>query len=106
MNSDQFTYVWQYTIHPDYESEFLTAYEANGTWAQFFRPDPGYVRTLLLRDVERTDRYMTIDFWRSKSARDAFRESHAAEFEQIDQQCEAFTVDETFIGDFVVVDGE
>ncbi len=105
MPDNQFAYAWRYTIDPDHEQPFLAAYAPDGTWADFFRQDPGYLRTVLLRDVERPDCFVTIDYWQSKNARDAFRKTNASRFEEIDQQCEAYTIDETFIGDFLVVDG-
>ena len=105
MPDNQFAYAWQYTIDPDHEQMFLAAYAPDGTWAEFFRQDPGYLRTVLLRDVERPDRFMTVDYWKSKSARDAFHTSNAQRFDEIDQQCETYTVDEKFIGDYLVVGG-
>ena len=104
MSSEPFTYIWQYSVDPDHQTEFLAAYHPSGEWAQFFSRDPGYLRTELFRDSTQVDRYMTIDYWTSEQARDSFREKFAGDFDKLDQRCEAYTVSENFIGDFVLVD--
>ncbi len=43
---------------------------------------------------------MTIDYWESKDACDAFRQRFAPEFEALDEQCERLTDDETYLGAF------
>ncbi len=103
MESEPFTYVWHYTIDLKRQIEFLDAYRSDGEWAQFFSRDPAYIRTELFHDSNRSDRYMTVDYWMSKKARDAFREKFSAEFSVLDKKCEEFTLSERFVGDFVVV---
>jgi len=103
MGSKRFTYVWRYTIEPAHRSDFLEAYNPKGAWAQLFSRDPSYIKTVLLQDVEDEDRYMTIDYWRSRSDRDAFRERHSVEFDRLDSRCETFTREEQFLGDYLEV---
>jgi len=104
MQTEQFAYVWQYTIRADRLSDFLAAYRPDGEWTKLFSRDPNYIRTELFHDSDRSDRYMTIDYWTSRTARDAFRENYAAEFSRLDEKCEQYTLSEVFIGDFVVLD--
>ena len=101
MMNERFVYVWQYTIEPALRREFLAAYDAQGAWVRLFSSDPSYIKTLLLQDAADENRYMTIDFWKSKADRDDFRERNWAEFNELDKNCEAFTVEETFLGDYV-----
>lgn len=101
MASKRFVYIWRYTIEPDRRSEFEAAYSPRGEWAQLFSRDPSYLETVLLQDVDDPDRYVTIDYWKSRSARDAFRLRYAAEFDDLDNRCEAFTRDEQLMGDYV-----
>jgi heme-degrading monooxygenase HmoA len=101
MASERFAYIWQYTIVPAHRSDFLAAYESSGEWAELFSRDPAYTGTVLLQDESDEDRYVTIDYWRSKADRDAFRKRFADEFNSLDSRCEAFTTDEQFLGDFV-----
>jgi heme-degrading monooxygenase HmoA len=100
---ERFAYIWQYTIDPDCRQAFLAAYEPQGEWARLFSRDAAYIETVLLQDDKREDRYMTIDYWTSRSDRDAFREQYSIEFEELDSRCEAFTREEQFIGDFQVI---
>lgn len=86
------------------KEDFLKAYCHNGEWAQLFLSDPYYIRTDLLESADDVDVYITIDYWTSRDARDAFREKYRAAFDALDKKCEAYTKRETLIGDFVVVD--
>ena len=105
MSSERFGYIWQYTIKPSRRSAFLAAYEPGGEWTRLFSRDPSYLETLLLQDDEYENRYVTIDFWTSRAARDAFRARYPVEFDRLDEKCEAFTKDECFLGDYVEMGG-
>ena len=103
MASGLFVYIWQYTIDPEFESEFLAAYGSEGDWARFFSRDTNYIKTDLLEDSNHKDQYVTIDYWTSKSARDSFRAKYSSEFDEIDTRCETYTKKEVFIGDYVIL---
>ena len=91
--------VWRFVAHKP--AEFERHYGPEGTWAAFFRRDPEFVRTELLRG-EGND-YVTLDYWTSREAFLAFREAHRAEYEEIDRRFEALTESEERLGDFVTV---
>ena len=102
MESARFTYIWRYTIRPERREAFLAAYRSAGDWARLFSRDPNYLGTDLLRNSSDPNEYLTIDYWTSASARDAFREQYAEDFAALDRECEDYTLDEALIGDFVV----
>ena len=104
MAAKRFAYIWQYQINPAHKSDFLAAYGPKGEWAELFSRDPSYLGTRLLRDIEDENRYVTIDYWVSRSDRDSFRKRYAAEFSELDSRCEEFTQNEQFVGDYVEVD--
>ena len=103
MTSKHFAYIWQYKIQPDLRPEFLAAYCPGGEWTRLFARDPEYIETQLLQDAAASDQYLTIDYWKSQRARDAFRKTCASEFNALDEKCEAFTQSEIFIGDFLIL---
>ena len=103
MTSERFAYIWRYTIEPTCRSAFLAAYEPSGEWAQLFSRDPSYIQTVLLQDDGNENRYVTIDYWNSKAARDSFRERCSVEFDSLDSRCEAFTREEKFLGDHLEI---
>jgi heme-degrading monooxygenase HmoA len=105
MPSGRFIYIWQYEIEPARRSDFLAAYNPGGHWAQLFSLEPSYIETVLLQDIEDANRFMTIDYWRSRSDRDAFRERYSIEFADLDSRCESLTREEKFIGDYTEMDG-
>lgn len=92
--------VWRFTT-PD-PAAFERHYGPEGTWAQLFRRDPSYVRTDLLRGETE---YLTLDWWTSREAYDAFRAAHAAEYAAIDERCESLTTSEVRVGEYVVAEG-
>lgn len=82
---------------------FREIYGPDGDWVRLFRKSPGFLRTELLADADRSDRFVTVDYWRSREDRDRFREDFEVEFAVLDQSCESMTSDERFIGDFKIV---
>lgn len=104
MTTGRFAYIWQYEVDPQFEAEFLGAYGVNGEWVKLFSRDSAYLGTKLLRDSGCEGRYATIDWWRSKRDRDLFRERYSVEFNELDERCEKFTLDERFVGDFSEVE--
>jgi quinol monooxygenase YgiN len=92
--------VWEFRPRPGAETRFEEAYGPQGVWAKFFRSDEGFVGTELNRDLKNPGRYITIDLWVSQAAFEAFRAAHMAEYQAIDQQCEALTAEEKPLGTF------
>ncbi len=103
METKRFAYIWQYKVDDVHKTDFLAAYDSSGTWAQLFLRDKTYIETILLVDDSNPERYVTIDYWTSKAARDDFRSRYQSEFNELDRRCEQLTLKEDFIGDFVVV---
>jgi 8-oxo-dGTP pyrophosphatase MutT (NUDIX family)/heme-degrading monooxygenase HmoA len=92
--------VWEFSPAAGRAAEFERAYGPDGDWARFFRRDPGYLGTELLRGA--AGRYLTLDRWRSRAAFEAFKTREAEEYAAIDRRMEALTSRETAIGAFDV----
>lgn len=101
----KFAYIWEYSVRPEAVEEFLEAYGPEGSWVRLFGRSEGHVRTDLVRDEQDPTRFLTIDYWASRSDRDSFRQKYSKEFETLDRECESFTEVEHFIGDFEVLGG-
>ncbi len=95
-----YLYIWEYLVPPDQASTFERFYGPEGNWVQLFRRAPGYLRTELHRDRSNPQRFVTMDYWESYDAWQAFRRQFAEEFEALDAQCEEFTSRESEIGKF------
>jgi len=95
-----YAYIWEYIVREDRVAEFEHAYGGDGDWVALFRRAPGYLRTVLHRDRRDPHRYVTVDYWESAEAWEAFRTAMSAEFEVIDAQCEDYTLEEREIGVF------
>ncbi len=95
--------LWEYRVRGDRRDEFESVYASDGRWSQFFSTDSAYLGTVLMRDVLDGLRYSTLDRWTSRAAYNSFRDSHAAEYQEIDRACADLTTDERFVGIFEVL---
>ncbi|MGH6628948.1 MAG: antibiotic biosynthesis monooxygenase [Terriglobales bacterium] len=92
--------LWEYRVREEKRSEFERHYNSNGTWAEFFRRDPAYRGTVLLRETENPVRYLTIDRWDDATSYQQFLQGFAADYAAVDRQMEALTESERHIGSF------
>ena len=95
-----YAYIWEFIVPADSTSAFEKTYGPEGDWVNLFRQFNGYVHTDLYRDASNKGRYLTIDYWESKEAWEVFRRDGAARYKELDEQCEALTENETFLGEF------
>jgi len=96
----RFSYVWEYEVPAEVESEFIRHYAADGTWVRLFRRASGYLGTELYRDRQRAGRYFTVDHLLDEAAYREFRRTFAAEFEALDRTCAGLTRREAHLGDY------
>jgi heme-degrading monooxygenase HmoA len=96
----QYVYLWEFIVSADHTNAFERTYGPSGEWVQLFSRAEGYLRSELLRDRSQPRRFITIDYWESREAWDAFRTRFAKEFEALDAKCAAWTTMETEIGHF------
>jgi heme-degrading monooxygenase HmoA len=82
------------------EATFERIYGKHGDWVALFRTGDGFVRTELLCSATEPQVYLTMDYWTSAGAYEAFRREHAAEYKTIDAKCEELTEEETELGSF------
>jgi ribosomal-protein-alanine acetyltransferase len=92
--------VWEFQVLPNKRCVFEEAYGPDGIWARFFRDDPSYVRTELMRDPQNPLRYVTIDVWGSREAYERFENHNEREYRAIDKACESLMQNETKLGEF------
>ncbi|MGA8540914.1 MAG: antibiotic biosynthesis monooxygenase family protein [Terriglobales bacterium] len=97
-----FVIVWEFMLRTGMQEQFEEAYGDCGAWASLFRSDPAYIRTELIQDVCDASRYLTLDFWESEAAYEAFRERRKNEYRDIDAKCEQMTEAEREVGKFRV----
>jgi heme-degrading monooxygenase HmoA len=95
-----FVILWEYDVKQGSEEQYERVYGPDGDWAQFFRRDPAYQRTLLLRDPFRDLTYLTCDFWETREAYKAFLLANSDAYLALDKQCEELTLAEREMGAF------
>ena len=97
-----FTYIWEYKVRSDKKEAFLKLYGCEGDWVRFFNKSEEYLGTDLHQDIDNEERFISVDFWKSKEARDDYRKEFNSEFNSLDEQGELTTESETPIGEFYV----
>jgi hypothetical protein len=95
-----FLALWEFDVKPGCEERFESVYGPSGDWAQLFRRDLTYQRSLLLRDPFRDHTYLTCDFWESRNSYELFRQNNLDAYLALDRICEEFTLVERKIGEF------
>ena len=92
--------LWKFEVSPKNCAEFEAAYRGDGIWAQLFRRDAAYLKTILIRDRDKPGSYLTIDVWKDRESYLQFKKCFAAHYAKIDSDCEALTDSERLIGIF------
>ena len=95
-----FVALWEFEVKPGCEERFETIYGPSGDWARFFRGDPHYQETRLLRDAFRARTYVTLDFWASHEDYISFKKSNGDAYLALDKSCEQLTVAERHLGGY------
>lgn len=99
----RYVIVWEFHVKPGAESRFAEVYGPDGDWARFFRRGEGYVRTELLRDEQTPGRYVTLDYWNSRTAYEHFREQCADDYMRLDDNRESLTEREAQLSSYLCV---
>lgn len=92
--------VWEFQVKPGREEEFELFYNGEGLWAMLFRKSPDYFGTKLMRDVNTSGRYITVDKWETPDAFAEFKKTMEFEYNAIDGKCEELTDSERLAGVF------
>ena len=95
-----YTYIWEFFVPAERQAEFERHYADGGTWVQLFRRADGYLGTLLLKDREVAERYVTINRWTDESSYKAFRLEYGDDYRELDALCEGYTRREVALGTF------
>ena len=95
--------IWKYQVKAESVAEFEKRYNPNGTWANLFKKNNGYLGTEFLHDEEKPDFYVTIDRWVSREAYEEFKRDWDMEYKTLDAECEGLTIAESLLGNYEVV---
>jgi len=95
-----FVYIWEFKVKEAHQAEFKKINGPEGDWSQLFRKARGYIATDLHQDRSNPNRFITVDFWKTKKDRDKFRSQFSKEFKIIDDRCENYTEREKLLGEF------
>ncbi len=96
LNAVVFIIIWRYSVAPNRDGDFLSAYGPNGEWRRLFSSASGYLGTELV-EREEPGGYMTIDRWHDEAAFDGFMAENK-EYEELDLRLAALTTLEELIG--------
>src|SRR5512145_2328783 len=100
LDKTMFIVIWEYKVKPGSEEEFEESYGSTGDWAKFFKSSRNYLGTELVKRIEASRSYATIDRWNSEKAYMDFLEKHKDRYHELDDRFAALTESETKIGSF------
>jgi quinol monooxygenase YgiN len=106
MSELRYLAIWQFQVKNDCVADFERIYGPNGLWAQLFRQSSEYLGTELVRDLDRSGKYLTIDRWTSREALQKFKRQFAVEYAALDKTCDQLTASEDLVGDFESIKNE
>ncbi len=92
--------IWEFHVRPGSETHFEQVYGPDGDWVQLFRRGEGYVQTELLRDEKNQRRYLTLDYWVSRTAYERFREQRVDDYKRLDGDCECLAERQVHLGSY------
>jgi heme-degrading monooxygenase HmoA len=95
-----FLALWEFEVKSGCEERFQSVYGAEGEWARLFRTDENFLETRLLQDPVEPNKFVTLDFWESRSAYESFSELNHAAYLRLDQECQSLTAFERCLGYF------
>lgn len=94
MTVSGFVVLWEFQVSDSMEGMFERFYSVHGDWVQLFRKSPEFIRTELIRDLNKPQRYVTMDFLKTQSDYETFRRGYHAAYEALDLKCRNFTTSE------------
>ena len=100
MQNSSFITLWEFHVKPECIVTFEEIYGPDGDWALLFNQSPDYRGTKLIRDLNRSGHYLTLDRWTSREALQRFKREHQAAYSDLDKMCENLTEKEVFLGEF------
>lgn len=92
--------VWEFRVNPRKRRAFDRVYGPDGEWATLFRTAKGFLGTELIRDAHDANRYLTLDFWKSRADYERFKRRNRDMYELIDAKNKSLTTRESEIGQF------
>jgi len=95
-----FLALWEFEVKSGCEELFQSVYGADGEWARLFRTDENFIETRLVRDVVQVNKFVTLDFWETRSASESFKELNHSAYLKLDRDCQSLTVFERCLGYF------
>ena len=93
-NGRVFVRIWEYEVPEAQLDPFVTAYAADGTWAELFGRSRGYIGTELYRDRLSGGRFVTIDLWGDEKRWKSFLDEFQLAYQTRDIQLEGLASSE------------
>jgi hypothetical protein len=95
-----FLALWEFEVKSGCVERFQSVYGPQGEWVRLFRSDPLFIETRLLQDPFETTKFVTLDFWQSRSAYESFKEVQHAAYDAIEKYSESLMTQERLLGNF------
>ncbi|HLB89177.1 MAG: hypothetical protein AUH86_12365 [Acidobacteria bacterium 13_1_40CM_4_58_4] len=92
--------ICEFRARPGLEEEFERIYGPEGDWVRLFKKSKSFLRTELNCDMDTKGRYITVDYFVSRSSFDEFLKEFREEYDALDRHCERVRAFEKPVGSF------
>ena len=92
--------ICEFRARPGLEEEFERIYGPEGDWVRLFKKSRSFLRTELNCDMDTKGRYITVDYFVSRSSFDEFLKEFREEYDALDRHCERVRAFEKPVGSF------
>jgi hypothetical protein len=92
--------ICEFRARPGLEEEFERIYGPEGDWVRLFKKSRSFLRTELNCDMDTKGRYITVDYFVSRSAFDEFLKEFREEYDALDRHCARVRGFEKPVGSF------
>jgi quinol monooxygenase YgiN len=102
----KYAVIWEFEVKPEKLSTFEELYGPHGEWVQLFRQGTGFLHTNLVRDIEKSNRYLVLDYWQSRAHYLEFREAFNQPYDTLNEFSRFCLIKERLLGAFEVRESE
>jgi hypothetical protein len=92
--------VREFVIHGDMCAQFELTFGPGGAFSELFASKPGFRGLSLMRDVDNSQRYLSVEIWESKARRAEAIEKDQEGFSELDEMLDRLASARTDLGSF------
>lgn len=95
--------ICEFVVREETQGQFELAFGPGGAWSKLFAECPGFRGTTLLRNMQDSRHYLSIELWDAEAQREQMLAERQAEYADLDADLAEWTESKTDVGIFRVL---